>query len=204
MNAATRALFLLVLALVLGACTGGLPSGDTSGPDETQSGQTIVAPDFEAYAVVINVALTDDGFEPSTIFIPAGRHIRIILRNHGSREHHFRIGGLIPTQMSWRLEPDVSEDELESMDEDQLAELGIDGDVDDMDHVLHHLSPSFVPFRAESPKGIKPLPNEVHGYVTLGKLDVMEFFATNTGTFVSEDVLYPEITGRVIVFEEGA
>ena len=196
-----RVAFLVVLALILAACTGGSESGDAGGPGDAQSDETIVAPDFEANTVVININLTDDGFEPSTIFIPAGRPIRMILRNHGSGEHHFRISGLIPTQMSWRLEADVSEDELDDMTEEQLAALGISGAMDDVEHVLHHLSPSFVPFKAESLHGIKPLPNEVHGYVNNGTLDVMEFFATNTGIFTSEDVLYPEITGRVIVFE---
>jgi hypothetical protein len=163
-----------------------------------------VAPDFDAAEVVINVALTDDGFEPSTILIPAGRPIRLILRNHGTGEHHFRVGGLIPTQMSWLLYPEITEYDLDTMDEEGLAAIGAGGEVDNVDHVLHHLTPSFVPFKAESRSGIKPLPNEVHGYVTIGALDVLSFFATNTGIFTSEDVLHPEITGRVIVFEAEA
>ena len=42
----------------------------------------------------------------------------------------------------------------------------------------------------------------MHGYALLGTLDVMTFFASQTGTYESQDVLYPELTGRVIVSEE--
>lgn len=198
------AIWVFALAFGLAACTPSSESGETDRSIDVQSNQTMVEPNFEANTVVINVTLTDDGFEPSTILIPAGHPIRLILRNHGSREHHFRIGGLIPSHMSWLLYPEISEYELDTMDAEELAALGIGGDVDDVDHVLHHLTPAFVPFKNVSPNGVKPLPNEVHGYVNIGTLDVMEFFATNTGVFTSEDVLDPEITGRVIVFEVDA
>lgn len=198
-----RVMVVVVALLALAACTDS-PSDDGGGSGGSQTESVNVAPDFGASPVVINIALTDEGFEPSTVHIPAGRPIRLILRNHGSGEHHYRIAGLIPLQMSWLLEPELDEYDVADMTPEQLAEVGIDGQVDDIEHVLHHLTPSFVPFKAESRAGIKPLPNEVHGYVTEGNLDVMEFFASNTGVFTSEDVLHPEIVGRVIVFKEGA
>ena len=83
-------------------------------------------------------------------------------------------------------------------------ELGIDiagvTDEAEMEHLLHHLAPSWAPTKAESPSGIKPVGLDVHGYVSLGTNDVLTFFALQTGEYVSEDVLYPELTGRVVVF----
>jgi hypothetical protein len=193
----------LVLSLAAASCTG---TSDTSGPDGANAGQAeqvLVTPNYNEPTVVVNVTLTDEGFEPSTIFIPAGRHIRLVLRNRGSHEHHFRVSGLIPAEMTWLLPAQVDEYDIDSMSEDELAVIGIDlsEDATDMEHLLHHLSPSFVPFKEESRSGIKPLPNEVHGYASRGGFDVMSFFAINTGVFISQDVRYPDLTGRVIVFE---
>lgn len=191
----------VVATALLAACTS---AGDITARSSSTASEprVVVAPNYEAPPVVVNVTMTDEGFEPSTILIPAGRHIRLVLRNRGSVEHHFRIQGLVPIDMKWYLTPDLDEYDLESMTVEELAENGIVGDIDDAEHVLHHLTPQFVPFRAESPTGVKPLPGEVHGYALLGTLDVMTFFASQTGTYESQDVLYPELTGRVIVYEE--
>jgi uncharacterized cupredoxin-like copper-binding protein len=191
----------LLAALALGSCTS-TASPETSTSSTSQAAPVVVAPNYEAPPVVINVTVTDEAFEPSTILVPAGRHIRLVLRNRGSVEHHYRIKGLIPIDMRWYLAPELDDMDLDTMTVEELAEYGIVGDIDDAEHVLHHLTPQFVPFREESPAGVKPLPGEVHGYALLGTLDVMTFFASQTGTFESEDVLFPEITGRVIVYEE--
>jgi hypothetical protein len=37
----------------------------------------------------------------------------------------------------------------------------------------------------------------------LGTVDVVSFFALTTGRFESEDVLFPELTGEVVVFDGG-
>lgn len=34
-----------------------------------------------------------------------------------------------------------------------------------------------------------------------GQIDVVTFYATNTGRFVVEDLRYPELTAEVVVFE---
>ena len=195
----------LVFSLAAAGCTG---TPDTSGSDGRNGGgaeQVFVTPNYDDPTVVVNVTLTDEGFEPPTILIPAGRHIRLVIRNRGSHEHHFRVSGLIPAEMTWLLPAQVDEYDIDSMSEGELAAIGIDlsEDATDMEHLLHHLSPSFVPFKEESRSGIKPLPNEVHGYASRGGFDVMSFFAINTGVFISQDVRYPDLTGRVIVFEAG-
>jgi hypothetical protein len=193
---------IVTVALLATGCSGFFGSSDEADvpADET----VMVEPDLSSGTTVLNIYLSDDGFEPSTVFLPAGRHIKLILRNRGNAEYHYRIGGLIPTYMSWLMVPEVTEVDMISMSQEELAALGLGGEITDLDHELHHIKPVFVPFREESPAGIQPLATEVHGYVTRGTLDVLDFFPTNTGTFVVEDVLHPGVTGKVIVFDPAA
>lgn len=185
---------LLTLSMALAGCSG-------SNSDESETESAFVDPDFGSDPIVINVSLGEEGYDPETLFLPAGQRVKLILRNRGRSEHHYRVAGLIPAEMTWVLFPEIDAYDLDSMSPEDLEALGLTGDIDDVEHVLHHLTPVYVPYREESPAGIKPLANEVHGYVTVGKTDVLDFFPTNTGTFVVEDVLHPEITGRVIVFD---
>jgi hypothetical protein len=201
MRRAKAACWLVVVALVATSCISDAGSEGDPSSDQDAGASVMVQPDYEADEFVVNVLLTDQGIEPATIFIPAGPSIRLILRNRGTSEHHFRIAGLIPQHMSWLRPPDVSGFDIDSMTPEQLAELGIENSSEDVEHVLHHLAPSFVPFKGESPAGIKPLPTEVHGYALLGVSELMSFFAVNTGVFEARDVLYPEFTARVIVFD---
>ena len=193
----------LALLLVAGACSSG-DTGAGSAVGRTERESVTVEPDFSLPPFVVNVALTDTGPEPDIIFLPAGRQIRLVLRNHGTTEHHFLIRGLVPSQLRWRVQPEVDTYDLDSLSPDELTDLGIDiegvTDEAEMDHVLHHLAPTFVQTKPESPAGIKPVGLDVHGYVSLNTHDVLTFFALQTGEYVSEDVLYPEFTGRVIVF----
>jgi len=165
-----------------------------------------VEPDFTRDPLNINVTLTDEGIEPEIIFIPAGRAIRLVLTNHGTKEHHFRIKGLIPTQLRWMEIPEIDEYDVESMTPADLVAYGIEEaasitDEAELAHYMHHLVPSFVPSRPESPTGIRPLGTEVHGWVGLGSNDLMEFFALQTGEYIADDVRFPEHTARVIVFD---
>ena len=193
----------LALLLVSSACSSS-DTGSESAVGRTERESVTVEPDFSLSPFVVNVALTDTGPEPDVIFIPAGRQIRLVLRNHGTTEHHFLIRGLVPALLRWRVESEVDAYELDSLSPGEQAELGIDiagvTDEAEMEHLLHHLAPSWAPTKAESPSGIKPVGLDVHGYVSLGTNDVLTFFALQTGEYVSEDVLYPELTGRVVVF----
>lgn len=193
---------LAALAVLASGCSGLFGSDEAA--EQAGDRSTTVEPDLSSGTTVLNIYLSDDGFEPSTVFLPAGRHIKLILRNRGNAEYHYRIGGLVPASMNWLLVPDVTEDDMMAMSQEELEALGLGGEIRDVEHELHHLNPVFVPFREESPSGIQPLANEVHGYVTRGTLDVLDFFPTNTGTFVIEDVLHPGVTGKAIVFDPAA
>jgi hypothetical protein len=189
---------LLAVSLLAGGCA------DFWGkPDPVEGDGTVawVEPDRESSTLFLDVILTDEGPEPKTLFIPAGRHIRLTLRNRTGHEHHYRVVGLHPEDMRWLLFPEIDEYELEEMTQEELEALDVGGRIDDVEHVLHHLRPVFVPFREESLSGIKPLANEVHGYTQRGQIDVVTFYATNTGRFVVEDLRYPELTAEVVVFE---
>ena len=121
-------------------------------------------------------------------------------------QHNAYIKGLIPTQLRWMEVPEIDEYDIESMSSSDLIAYGIEEaanitDEAELAHYMHHLIPSFVPQKAASPTGIKPLGTEVHGYVIRGGKDVMEFFALQTGEYPADDVRFPEFTARVIVFD---
>jgi len=187
----------VALSLLLAACSAGSEASGENADEAADGGQTLVAPDLTSETFVINVAMTDSGFEPSTIFLPAGQYVQLVLRNRGEHEHHYRVAGLVPFDLGWVVDPEI---DLEAMTDDELEALGITDEAD-TEHVTHHLSPTVVPFKGSSMSGISPLPNEVHGYAQRGQRDVLVFYPVSIGEFVVEDVKYPELTGRVVVFE---
>jgi len=199
MNRNRPAAGFLAAFLLMAAC------GGSSGSATTTTQPITVAAHPELSPLTINVLLTDEGFEPETIFIPAGRQIQLVLRNRGTVEHHYKIKGLVPSSLAWISIPQIDTYDLDTMTPDELAAYGIDlsgvSDELEIEHILHHLHATFVPFRDESPAGIKPIGLEVHGWVSLGTVDVISFFALTTGTYQSEDVLSPDLTGTVVVFD---
>jgi uncharacterized cupredoxin-like copper-binding protein len=199
MHARSKSLLaaLALMTMVAAACDSSAVNTPT---DTTEEASVTVAPDRTLSELVVNVTLTDEGFEPETLYLPAGQPVRMIVRNRGKSEHHYRVAGLIPSDLGWYRYPEISEDELLAMSAEELAAIGMTGDIDDPQHIVHHLQPSLVPFKETSPAGIRPLGNEVHAYAALGTFDQLFFYPLNTGTFVAEDVLHPEITGKVVVF----
>jgi hypothetical protein len=187
-----------VLALVLVGATcagaGALP-GDTTGTTLT------VAPDHEARPFVAYVTFVDGGTEPATLFLPAGRKVRLIIKSRVPEERHFRVGGLIVSDLLWLVEPEYTLEELQQMSPEEQAALDFDPTQSVADHTEHHLQATFVPTKPESPAGIKPIGNEVHGYTPGVGSDTLLFYPLTTGTYQAEDVLHPEYgTTKVVVF----
>jgi len=135
--------------------------------------------------LTINVALTDDAMQPSSIFVPLGRRVRLVVRNRGSSEHHYRVVGLVPKDLLW-LAQDLPGESAASTITDE--------------HADHHEEISFVPFRFASMAGVRPTGNEVHAYALPGELDAVSFTATKTGTFSVRCPLHPRIVGTLTVF----
>jgi hypothetical protein len=192
---------LVVLALGASACS----SGDEGATASARSEENVtVLPNRLANEVVVNVTFTDAGFEPATVFVPAGIPVRLALRNRTEHEHHYRVAGLLASDVRYFSFPAVSTDELEGLPPEEIAEIdpvlvGITDEAE-AEHILHHLLPTTELSKAPSAHGIKPLPGEVHGYTERGQFDILNFIPLRTGRYVVEDVLNPEITGTFVVF----
>lgn len=172
----SRLVFVLAFVLALLAVTG---CGGGEGAAKT------FAPDPDARLVTVNIDVTDAGFEPASVRVPAGPNVQLILRNRSGSERHYRVLGLKPTEPLWLAQP-----------EDMEREEG----VTDEDHEQHH-EKGFVAFRGTSTAGVKPTLSEVHLYVIGGGVDVMQFYALEVGTYEVEDPLHPEVRGRFTVYE---
>lgn len=135
---------------------------------------------------ILNVEISDTGIQPSAVFIPAGQPVQLVLRGRGRTEHHYRVVGLVPDELSWMAAPASTVAEEVSAD----------------DHAHHDRA--FVPRRETSPAGITPTGDEVHAYVSPTRgVDVVLFSTTQTGTFVVRCDLHPEKVGKLIVFDDG-
>lgn len=133
---------------------------------------------------IVNVEITDDGYQPSSVYLPVAQGVLLVVRNRGTTEHHYRIVGLVPQELEWLV---------------GLADMQPAAGAPVDDHDMHHPS-GFVTFRGPSPHGVQPLGNEVHAYAAAGAADAVLFVPTNTGTFRVQDPLHPEISGKVVVY----
>lgn len=137
--------------------------------------------------LTINVDITDAGIQPTSIYMPVGQSVLLVMRNRGSYEHHFHISGLVPADMLWFSR------ETGGMGEDNI---------DAADHSDHNHGGEMLPYHlcSQSQSGLCPTSNAVHTHAGAGDIDAILFTATNTGTFSAQDPLHPEIEGKVIVY----
>jgi cytochrome c-type biogenesis protein len=164
------------------------------------SAHAAARPDDEVHYLTVNVAVSNDAFEPSTVFVPAGQPVQLMLRDRGTTEHHYRVVGLTPDELWW-MAPGASSETTPPLSE-SLSEPLSDAAADDAhDHHSRH----FVTTKAASPRGITPSGREVHAYVTLANnIDMVLFTASQTGTFDVVCDLHPEKVGRLTVFDPSA
>ena len=104
--------------------------------------------DVQTHPMTVNIAVSDAGIAPSTVFVPAGHPVQLMLRGRGTHEHHYRVVGLVPDDFWW-VAPRESTAAVPASD-------------DGHDHHNRQL----VKTRATSPAGITPTGREVHGYVS--------------------------------------
>jgi hypothetical protein len=143
-------------------------------------------PGVPADPIIVNVAISESGVQPSAVFVPAGRPVQLMLRSRGLAEHHYRVVGLTPDELMWagRAGPSAA------------VPGGSDHD--------HH-SRQFQLTRAPSPAGIRPTGREVHAYVTgQGSVDVVRFTARQAGRFAVRCDLHDEALGTLTVFGAAA
>ncbi|NQW22469.1 MAG: hypothetical protein HQ475_03390 [SAR202 cluster bacterium] len=168
--------------LVFVACSEPAPNTVEIAPADNldyPKSESTVAP---AVSLTFNVEISDDGINPSSIFIPVGRRVQIVLRNRGSTEHHYRIQGLVPSDLLWLSRPSDREEGFT-----------------DEEHESHH-DKDFVPYRARSKSGIWPLGEEVHAYAESGGVDIVLFTPTSSGRFLVDCPLHHKVAGMVDVF----
>jgi cytochrome c-type biogenesis protein len=189
-------------ATCVAAVVGGLLSvaGLRAAPLPAEPGQTHVHEGMDHAAIqqmapaadaadylTVNVEVSDGAIRPASVFIPAGRSVQLLVRNRGTKEHHYRVAGLTPDELAW-----VS----------QVQPPPDDTVLDDEDEHSHHHDRQFATWRATSPAGIRPTGKEVHAYVTVpGDVDMVVFSASQTGTFAVHCDLHPDETARLTVFE---
>ena len=150
------------------------------GVDHSAHGAHAAASDAASLDFTVNVSISDTDIQPSAVFVPAGRPVQLLVRNRGSVEHHYRVVGLAPDEVSW-------------------LETGKDDSTDD---AHNHHGRTFVTARAASPAGIRPTGHEVHAYVLPDRrVDAVLFTATRPGTYVVQCDLHPEKVARLTVFE---
>jgi cytochrome c-type biogenesis protein len=185
--AAVLALFLHVAALTASQLPAAEGEVDVhAGMDHRAMQPGPARPEGSADYLTLNVDISDTGINPSAVFVPAGRPVRLLLRNRGSMEHHYRVVGLAPDDLSWI---------------DRSGNASQDG-VSDEEH--NHHDRRFVQSRAPSPAGIRPTRGEVHAFVVgPNDLDVVLFTPTLAGTYVVRCDLHPEHTGKLTVFDRG-
>jgi hypothetical protein len=135
-----------------------------------------------AYILTVNVELAETGFSPEVVSLPAGRPIRLVVRNRGQQEHHYHVQGLVPMQMLW------------------LAKTLDDRRAEQLDHTAHHTGDLVDYHICTSRAGICPTGNSVHAHAEASEIDVVQFTPANTGTFQVFDPLHPNLRGTVIVY----
>jgi cytochrome c-type biogenesis protein len=150
-------------------------------------GAHVASADAPVEYLTLNVVVSDEGIQPSAVFVPAGRPVRLVLRNRGTTEHHYRVVGLAPDDVMWISQGQSSGDTAVSTD----------------DH--NHHDRQFVRWRARSPAGVTPTGDEVHAYAPGSRgTDVVLFTASRAGTFIVQCDLHPEKVGKLTVFDPAA
>lgn len=182
-----------LLVGVLAVCLHGSPvaaqlpaaAGDVAAHAGMDHGATHPASsEGSAEYLTLNVDITDAEIRPSVMFVPTGHPVRLVLRNRGTTEHHYRVVGLVPDDLFW----------VSAADDEQP-----DG-ASNSEH--NHHSRQLIRQRAASPAGIRPIGSEVHAYAPGRRgTDAVFFTASQTGTFVVLCDLHPDKVGRLVVFD---
>lgn len=139
--------------------------------------------------LTVNVELSDEGISPAVVAIPAGREIKLVVRNRGATEHHYHVAGLVPEGL-WR----VSAGEA-SATRDSNAPLAAAEEHDEHNH-----SASLGAYVSQA--GVVPSGHEVHAFAQGGGggMDVIFFTATTPGTYEVRCTLHPDMVAKLMVF----
>ncbi len=142
--------------------------------------------------LTVNVELTDEGISPAVVAIPAGREIKLVVRNRGATEHHYKVIGLAP-QGLWRI---TTEGASVTRDSNDAMEVVAAEEHDDH----HNHGASLGAYLSQT--GITPAADEVHAFAQGGGggMDVLFFTATTPGTYEVRCPLHPDFVAHLTVF----
>ncbi len=176
------------ISLVLSACGGAAATPLVIADEAVVATEPPVIPRNTGGTLAINVNVTDQGFEPNTIFMAQGQRVKLVVRNQGATEHHFHIIGLDPENMLWA----AKATEMEGVGNVDLEE-------EDDGH--NHDHGGLVDFHmCTSAFGICPTGLSVHAHAAPGDMDIILFTTTNQGNFRITDPLHQNLMGTAIVF----
>lgn len=142
--------------------------------------------------LTVNIELSDEGISPAVVAIPAGREIKLVVRNRGTAEHHYKVIGLAPQNL-WRITTEGASDTSQSND----AMEGVSAEDHD-DH--HNHGASLGAYLSQA--GVTPAADTVHAFAQGGGggMDVLFFTATTPGTYEVRCPLHPEMVAQLTVF----
>jgi mono/diheme cytochrome c family protein len=162
----------------------------------------------------VNIYMTEEGFEPSSITIAAGERVRLVLRNRTLKERHYRVIGMPVASIAWMAVPLDRWEVVDANDHAAHAFHHEEADAEPAEGVFvnprggwvdhdHSHALDYIPWRGTSPSGLKPNGREVHGwtfpYSSSGNLDVMTFIPLVPGTYTAFDPVNPRFVGEIIV-----
>lgn len=197
--AVATALLVSVLTIVAaGACSparndlsGEQPGSQTSGGTALHMHQSTTEPVAISRAtgvrpvVTVNVTIDETTISPPVLNVPAGTPVRLVLRNHGTREHHFHVQRVHPSEMLW-LAKDL--------------EPGTALEMAGSEHGAHH-SGQMLPYHiCTSRTGLCPTGLDLHAHAGPGEIDVIQFTAPQPGSYQAICPLHPGVQSMVVVF----
>lgn len=196
---------LLPLALALAACAGAAatpaPAADGAPRDVPynvvrQYVEGAASPrDSAVTYLTVNVDADDSGFQPATVTVPAGVQVKLVFRNRGTTEHHYRVLGLVPTDLQFLV---ASPGENVLADPTPTQPVANAAPADEHEHDHDH--GSFSGARSlTTPGGVRVTGDRVHAWAQATGIDEVMFIAAKTGTYDVSDPRHPEITGKLIV-----
>jgi plastocyanin len=188
-----RLLSLAAAATLLGGCAAApvatiVPAAPIAA--DAHAGHDAHGADAGLRFLTVNVELSDEGISPAMVAIPAGREIKLVVRNRGMTEHHYQVRGLVPHDL-WR----VSTAEASATRDSNAPLAAADGEHDEHNH-----SASLGAYVSQA--GVIPSEHEVHAFAQGGGggMDVIFFTATTPGTYEVRCTLHPTMVAKLMVF----
>lgn len=159
---------------------------------------------------VVNVSVSDLEISPSTVAVPVGRPVLLVVRNRGLQEHGYHIDGLHPKDMVWfQLAPEGLESSPASDHAGATQHQATDPAQPDAEtlavldeHAAHHNNWAMVPHRVCDTKTGGPCGHDGHivARVLPGDAAFVMFIPASPGRHAVSDPSNPDLLATLVVF----